>query len=70
MKHRRKIAGILLALLLLSGCGKAAQSSAPEQEVQDAATLLQFDLPKAGDDVVVIKTSMGTVKVMRERFSG
>lgn len=65
MKHRRIIAGILLMLLLfLSGCGKGSESSVPEQDAEQASALLQFELPQAGDDIVVIRTNMGTMKVM------
>ena len=68
MKHMKKWACLLLAmaLLLLSGCGDAAQSSVPDnqEEEMSASALLQFGLPEEGDEIVVIHTSMGTLKVM------
>ena len=68
MKHMKKWACLLLAmaLLLLSGCGDAAQSSVPDnqEEEMSASALLQFGLPEEGDEIIVIHTSMGTLKVM------
>ena len=68
MKHMRRWTGLLLAMMLLflSGCGDAAESSSPESQDGEAgaSALLQFELPQEGDEIVVIHTSMGTLKVM------
>ena len=68
MKHMRTWAGLLLAMamLFLSACGDAAESSSADAQDGEtgASALLQFELPEEGDDIVVIKTSMGTLKVM------
>ena len=64
----RRWTGLLLAMMLLflSGCGDAAESSSPESQDGEAgaSALLQFELPQEGDEIVVIHTSMGTLKVM------
>lgn len=74
MKQRMKIGIFLLAtVLLLSGCGKSAgESSTISQENStassgaefDTSSLLQFSTPEPGDEIVVINTSEGTLKVM------
>ena len=68
MKHMRTWAGLLLAMamLFLSACGDAAESSSADAQDGEtgASALLQFELPEEGDEIVVINTSMGTLKVM------
>ncbi len=71
MKHMRTWAGLLLAMamLFLSACGDAAESSSADAQDGEtgASALLQFELPEEGDEIVVIHTSMGTLKVMLSR---
>ena len=68
MKHMRTWAGLLLAMamLFLSACGDAAESSSADAQDGEtgASALLQFELPEEGDEIVVINTSMGTLKVL------
>lgn len=62
---KKLLAAILAAALLtatLGGC--APKEKTPEVQLPpEAANLLQFQPPKAGDKIAVIKTNMGTIKI-------
>lgn len=68
MKKRNRIVGFCFALLMLlsfPGCGKGkASSEMSEGDAIKASAQLQFQKPEKGDEIVVINTSEGTIKVM------
>lgn len=49
---------VLLAVLLLAGCGATGQVS-PEAEIAAETGADQLRLPKAGDPIAIIKTNLG-----------
>lgn len=54
---KRYLAAITLALLLMTGCSQAPAAEAPQ------ADLSQLEAPKAGDQVAILATSKGEVRI-------
>ena len=67
MKHMRTWAGLLLAMAMLFYLPAAMRRNPPLRcagRRNGRIRPLQFELPEEGDEIVVINTSMGTLKVM------
>ena len=68
MKKAKQIVSLLLAMVLLlafTACGKKGESSGGDSSGDESLSGLQQDQkPQKGDQIVVINTSEGTMKVM------
>jgi peptidyl-prolyl cis-trans isomerase B (cyclophilin B) len=57
-----RIMGVLLALILLVGCGKAGYAGSSRAQVRSDE--VQFTHPTEGDTVALISTSMGDISIV------